>query len=278
MSKRRALSKATLAAALLALAGLAAQPWGAGARAGGQTAAASPAAPVLPVAPALVVRRLPHDSTAFTEGLFIDGGELFESTGMEGRSFIRRSDLESGRVLARTRLPAHLFGEGIALWQGTIFSLTWRDGMGFRWTRDRLRPQGRFAYMGEGWALTSDGRQLIMSDGTATLRFVEPVQFRTTRLLPVTAQGQPVANLNELEYVDGEILANVWMTDRIARIDPENGHVIGWIDVAALRREVRRFGPDQVANGIAWDAAKRRLYVTGKEWPVLFEIVPPKGR
>jgi glutaminyl-peptide cyclotransferase len=238
----------------------------------------SPAFAELPVTPARVVRALPHDPTAFTEGLFIDGGQLWESTGEVGRSSIRHVDLATGRVLASVSVPPPLFGEGVAPWKGTIISLTWRDGMGFRWQRGAkgLRLIGRFAYIGEGWALTGDGHELIMSDGTDTLRIIEPDQFRVTRLLRVTAEGQPVEMLNELEYVDGEILANVWMTDRIARIDPATGHVLGWIDLAALHQKAGVFGPDQVANGIAYDAARHRLYVTGKEWPVLFEIALPK--
>ena len=240
----------------------------------------------LPVAPAGVIRILPHDPTAFTEGLFIDHGQLVESTGMEGRSTIRRVDLETGRVLSSVSVPGPLFGEGIAPWRGTILSLTWQNGFGFRWQpagKGRgawLHPLGRFTYPGEGWSLTGDGvgdtHGLIMSDGTDTLRFIEPGQFRITRLLKVTAEGQPVTMLNELEYVDGEILANIWMTDRIARIDPVSGHVKGWIDLAALHRRAGVFGPDQVANGIAYDAPRHRLYVTGKEWPMLFEIALPR--
>ena len=170
----------------------------------------------LPVTPARVLHELPHDPSAFTEGLFIEKGELVESTGLEGRSSIRRVDLATGKVLASVNVPGPVFGEGVAPWHGTILSLTWRNGFGLRWQpvgrggrhAAWLRPLGRFTYMGEGWALTGDGRQLIMSDGTDTLRFIEPGQFRVTRLLKVTAEGQPVMMLNELEYVDGEILAD----------------------------------------------------------------------
>ena len=257
---------------------VAALPWAVGAQKTAPAASVAGATDGLPVIAARVVRRLPHDPGAYTEGLFIDHGELFESTGEEGRSSIRRESLVTGRVLEQVDLPSSLFGEGIVPWRGTIISLTWQNGIGFRWSRVGLRKLGQFSYLGEGWALTSNGRQLIMSDGSDTLRFVDPESFRLIHLLRVTANGQPVAKLNELEYVDGEILANIWLTDRIARIDPNSGKVLGWIDVSALHREAGRFGSDQVANGIAWDAAKRRLYVTGKEWPVLFEIVPPKGR
>jgi len=249
-----------------------------------QSAPHAPAS-AAPVVPAREIRRLPHDPAAFTEGLFIDRGELWESTGMEGRSSIRQVDLESGRVIREARLAPALFGEGIAPWHpaggkgvGEILSLTWRNGFGFRWNRASLTPKSRFVYAGEGWALTMLGNTLVMSDGTATLRLLDPATLHLRRLLTVTDAGRPVPMLNELEAVDGEILANIWLTDRIARIDPADGHVIGWIDVAALHQASGATGPDQVANGIAWDAAHRRLYITGKEWPALFEIAPPKGR
>ena len=241
----------------------------------------APARAELPVESAQVVRTLPHDPTAFTEGLYIDHGQLVESTGGVGGSTSRRVDLETGRVLSSVGIPAPLFGEGVVPWKGDILSLTWQNGIGFRWHPAKsdgawLTQTGRFTYLGEGWALTSDGHQLIMSDGTDTLRFIAPEHFRVTRLLKITAEGQPVRMLNELEYVNGEILANIWLTDRIARIDPASGHVIGWIDVSALHRKAGVFGPDQVANGIAYDASHHRLYVTGKEWPTLFEIALPK--
>ncbi len=238
----------------------------------------------LPVQPAQVVRTLPHDRGAYTEGLFIEDGVLYESTGQSGRSSVRQVDLATGHVLRAAKIAAPLFGEGIAPWHGTILSLTWTDGIGFRWSKDGLRQIGRFSYLGEGWALTGDGTEdgkgggLIMSDGSDVLRFIDPASFRVKRLLHVTAEGQPLRRLNELEYVDGEILANVWLTDFIARIDPGDGHVIGWINLAELHRKAGATGEDQVPNGIAWDARHRRLYVTGKEWPVMFEIVPPKGR
>ncbi|HWU03106.1 MAG TPA: glutaminyl-peptide cyclotransferase [Novosphingobium sp.] len=253
---------------------------GAGALA--QTDRPAPPGDGLPVVAAQAVRRLPHDPRAYTEGLFIDRGELYESTGMEGRSSLRRVDLATGRVLARRALPRAVFGEGIAPWTGPdgrqILMLTWRNGFGYRFTRDGFADTGHFNYMGEGWGMTGHDGQIVMSDGTATLRFIDPATFRATRLLPVTANGRPVDNLNELEWVDGEIFANVWLTDRIARIDPATGHVTGWIDVSALHRASGAMGPDQVANGIAWDAAHRRLYVTGKEWPAMFEIRLPGQR
>lgn len=231
----------------------------------------------VPVAAAQVLRRLPHDRKAYTEGLFIHGGAMFESTGMEGRSSLRKVDLNTGRVLEQTDLPRPLFGEGIAPWRDQILMLTWRNGVGFRFSRSGFKPLGRFTYMGEGWGMTTrpDGGEIIMSDGSNTLRFIDPATFRTNRLLTVTADGMGVDMLNELEWVNGEILANVWMTSRIARIDPATGRIKGWIELAALAREAGATGPDQVANGIAWDAVGKHLYVTGKEWPVMFEIAIP---
>lgn len=232
----------------------------------------------IPTEAAAIVRTYPHDARAYTEGLFYQDGALYESTGEVGRSGIRKVDLASGRVVRSVAVPPPLFGEGIAPWAGQIVSLTWRDGIGFRWAKDSFRKLASFRYPGEGWALTADASGLIMSDGTPTLRFLDPVTFKQRRTLLVTADGAPVERLNEIEYVDGEILANVWLTDRIARIDPQTGHVIGWIDLAALHRRAGVFGENQVANGIAWDAKARRLFVTGKEWPILFEIALPKRR
>ena len=230
----------------------------------------------VPTEAATILRTYPHDAGAYTEGLFYLDGALFESTGEVGRSGIRKVDLASGKVQARVTVPPPYFGEGIVAWRDQILSLTWRDGIGFRWSLQSFRKLATFRYSGEGWALTSNGRQLIMSDGTAMLRFIDPATFRLRRKLKVMADGRPVLNLNELEYVDGEILANVWLTDRIARIDPRTGQVIGWIDLSALHAKAGVYGQNQVANGIAWDAAHRRLFVTGKEWPLLFEISPPK--
>jgi len=191
---------------------------------------------------------------------------------------VRRVDLESGRVLARFDIPRPLFGEGIAPWHGQILTLSWRDGSGLRLARENLSLVGRFDYAGEGWGMTvrpSDGA-IVMSDGTDTLRFIDGAGFTVKRRLRVSFGGRPVDQINELEWVDGEILANIWLTDRIARIDPGSGRVLGWIDVSALRREAGAMGTDQVANGIAWDAVGRHLYVTGKEWPVMFEIRAPR--
>ena len=226
----------------------------------------------IPLEVAQIVKRYPHDPRAFTEGLFIDRGQLFESTGETGRSSVRAVELASGKVLRVVAIPAPHFGEGIAPWQGQILSLTWRDGIGFRWNRKTFKRLGTFRYTGEGWSLTSTGKELVMSDGTDTLRFIDPRTFAVKRTLKVTVQGRPLRLLNELEWVDGQVLANVWMTDYVVRIDPVSGKVVGLIDLTALHQAAGTFGQDQVANGIAWDSQTRKLYFTGKEWPALFEV------
>lgn len=236
---------------------------------------AEPAPVDPPVAQARVIARHPHDTTAFTEGLLIDHGTLYESTGREGQSDIRRVDRATGRVLARVRLPPNLFGEGIVAYRHQLFSVTWHGGRGFRWSLPGLRRTGGFRYTGEGWAMTDDGSRLILSDGTPVLRFLDPATQRVTRRLTVTVQGRAVEQLNELEYVNGEILANIWMTPYIARIDPASGHVVGWIDLTPLVAEVALADRDSVPNGIAYDRDAHRLFVTGKNWPTLFEIAVP---
>ncbi|OQW40213.1 MAG: glutamine cyclotransferase [Proteobacteria bacterium SG_bin5] len=233
---------------------------------------AAPPAPPLPITRAVAVAEYPHDPAAYTEGLFIDRGELWESTGEVGRSSVRQVELTSGRVLRQVAVPRPYFGEGIVPWRDQILSLTWQHQRGFRWSRSRLKKLASFGYEGEGWALTSDGRDLIMSDGTPELRFIDPASFKEKRRLRVTANGQPVPRLNELEYVNGEILANVWLTDLIVRIDPATGAVTGLIDVSDLHAKAGTNGTDDVANGIAWDGVGKKLYVTGKRWPVLFEV------
>ena len=243
--------------------------------------AAAPAPPApdsrpLPVEPAMVVSTLPHDPKAFTEGLFYRDGYFYESTGEVGHSTIRKVSVETGKVVRSVTIPPPYFGEGIVAFGKELFSLTWRQRLGFRWSIDTLRKRGTFHYPGEGWALTTDGKFVIMSDGTAALRFLDPVTLIERRRLDVTANGVPVDQLNELEYVDSEILANVWRTNDIVRIDPATGHVIGWIDLTALAAIVQATDPDAVPNGIAWDAVRRRLFVTGKDWPVMFVIKPPK--
>ena len=240
----------------------------------------SPTPPVsplgLPTAPNLtfkVVNTYPHDRAAYTEGLVIDEGALYEGTGLYGQSSLRRVDLESGKVLQSTPLGPEYFGEGVTTWDDQIIQLTWKSHMGFVYDRATFRLLKTFNYPTEGWGLTHDGASLIMSDGTPTLHFMDPATFQETKRITVTDKGQPVVNLNELEYVRGEILANVWQTDRIARIAPETGQVIGWIDLTGLLSPAERPpSVDAVLNGIAYDAGHDRLFVTGKLWPKLFEI------
>jgi glutamine cyclotransferase len=226
----------------------------------------------LPVEVAQVVRSYPHDTGAFTEGLLIRDGWLYESTGYEGRSFIRRKELATGRTEQSVQIPPGLFGEGIVDWKDRLYSFAWHGGQGFVWNLKSLHQTGQWRYDGEGWALTQDGHAIIMSDGTSVLRFLRPGSMKVLRRLTVTADGKPVTMLNELEYVHGEILANIWETRYIARIDPQDGHVKGWIDVGPLWRQTGVTGNDAVPNGIAYDRMTDRLYVTGKNWPTLFEI------
>lgn len=226
----------------------------------------------IPLEVAVPVQRFPHDPQAFTQGLFIERGELFESTGMVGRSSVRKVDLASGKVLKSVAVPPPYFGEGIAPWQGQVISLTWQNGTAFRWDRKSLKRKGSFKYSGEGWGLTSNGSELVLSDGTEELRFLDPRTFKVKRKVTVTVQGEPLKLLNELEWVDGKVLANVWMTNFAVRIDPASGKVVGVIDLSRLRSEAGAMGSNQVANGIAYDARTGKLYMTGKEWPALFEV------
>jgi glutamine cyclotransferase len=219
-----------------------------------------------------VVRAYPHDPTAFTEGLFYLDGKLYESTGLNRQSTLREVRLEDGKVLRSVSLEPQYFGEGIVNWGPDILSLTGQDGVGFRWNRSDFRRKGQFRYPGEGWALTQDGKNIIMSDGTAELRFLDPATMAERKRVTVTFNGQPVERLNELEYVKGEVFANIWMGRRIARIDPKSGRVKGWIDLAALALENANGDPDAVLNGIAYDSKGDRLFVTGKNWAKLFEI------
>lgn len=214
----------------------------------------------------------PHDPAAFTEGLFLHDGALYESTGREGQSDIRKVDLKTGKILHRRTLAPSYFGEGIVNWGDRIVSLTWRHRQGFVWKLADFAPVGNFRYEGEGWGLTQDGRSLIMSDGTAQLRFLDPEKLTEQRRITVTWNGRPVDRLNELEYVRGEIWANIWYDTKIARIDPATGAVKDWIDIAPLMKAAKVTDMEAVANGIAYDAKKDRIFVTGKYWPKLFEI------
>lgn len=242
-------------------------------------AAAQQALPAAPTPPPVdkpqLVRAYPHDTAAFTEGLLIADGAMYESTGREGQSVIRQVDLATGRTLRQATVPDGLFGEGIVAWGRELRSVTWHGGRGFRWSRPALTRTGEWHYDGEGWAMTDDGRQIILSDGTPRLRFLDPTTMKVARTLDVTVEGRPLRNLNELEYIDGEIWANVWMTRYIVRIDPKTGAVVGVVDLSDLIRRVGMTDRDSVANGIAYDRAKRRIFVTGKNWPELFEIALP---
>ncbi|MEJ7927850.1 glutaminyl-peptide cyclotransferase [Sphingobium sp. AN641] len=229
-------------------------------------------APAQADTPWTLVKSYPHDPAAFTEGLFFLDGALYESTGLEGRSDIRKVALKTGKILQRRSIEPPYFGEGIVNWGGKIVSLTWRQRQGFVWTLADFAPIGSFRYEGEGWALTQDGQSLIMSDGTAQLRFLDPDSLTETRRITVRWNGRPVDRLNELEYVRGEIWANIWYDTRIARISPDTGNVIDWIDIAPLRKAAGVSDSEAVANGIAYDAATDRIFVTGKNWPKLFQI------
>ena len=219
-----------------------------------------------------VIQTYPHDPTAFTQGLVFHQGALYEGTGLVGESTLRKVELESGTVLQRLSLPAEQFGEGIAIDGERILQLTLSSGTGYIYDLSSFRLLATFSYSGEGWGLTHDGRRLILSDGSATLRFLNPESLEELGRLSVTDRGQPVGGLNELEFVEGEIFANLWPTDQVVRISPETGEVVGWIDLASLLPPEDRGPRIDVLNGIAYDSERGRLFVTGKRWPTLFEI------
>jgi glutamine cyclotransferase len=242
-------------------------------------AAALPAAVAAPVFTYKVVRDYPHDPTAFTQGLEYRGGFLYEGTGLNGRSSLRKERLETGQILEQTKLSPEYFGEGITVLGPAIFQLTWQSHTGFVYGSSTFHVERRFSYPGEGWGLTNDGHLIYMSDGTAAIRVIDPHTFAEKRRIQVRDGGAPVAELNELEWVDGEILANVWQTDRIARISPATGEVAGWIDCSGMLPTVFRSSPDAVLNGIAYDSRTKRLFVTGKLWPKLYQIqMVPRNR
>jgi glutaminyl-peptide cyclotransferase len=219
-----------------------------------------------------VVHTYPHDPTAYTQGLLFLNGVLYEGTGLEKHSSIRKVKLETGEVLQKRDIADEYFGEGIINWKDKLIEITWKGERGFIYDLATFKPLGQFEYPGEGWGLTQDGKRIIMSDGSAQLRFWEPETLRETGRITVTDEGRPVTQLNELEWVKGEVYANVYQTDRIARIDPVSGKVVGWIDLTGLLKPEDRTGEVDVLNGIAYDAAGDRLFVTGKWWPKLFEI------
>lgn len=220
-----------------------------------------------------VVRTLPHDPGAFTQGLQYQDGYLLESTGLVGRSSIRKVRLDTGEVLQKRDLGPPYFGEGMVAWGGKLLQLTWQHQVGFIYDAKTFAPRGQFKYRGEGWGLTKDDRRILMSDGTDQIRFLNPDTLAETGRIKVTFRGQPLRNLNEIEWVKGEIYANVWQTDMIVRINPSTGVVVGRINLAGLLSDAdRRSSSPDVLNGIAYDAKGDRLFVTGKQWPKLYEI------
>jgi glutamine cyclotransferase len=225
----------------------------------------------IPVFGAKVVKTYPHDPHAFTQGLEYYGGYLYESTGRTGESTLRKVELETGKVIKKASLPEQDFGEGLTIFRGKIYQLTWLSKKGFIYGLDTFRQVGEFHYEYEGWGFTHDDASLILSDGTNTLRFIDPASFVVTRTIEVYAGGEAVANLNELEYIDGEIFSNVWHSSRIARIDPHSGKVLAWIDLAPLVAK-EQHGDEDVLNSIAYDHEGHRLFVTGKDWPEIIQI------
>ena len=227
-----------------------------------------------------VVHAYPHDQHAFTQGLVYVNGHLYESTGIEGQSTLREEDLETGRIQHMQLVSDKYFAEGLTEWKNTLVQLTWQSHTAMVYDRATFRLLRSFHYDGEGWGLTHDAKSLILSDGTATLRFFDPGTFKEVRRLTVTDHGKPITQLNELEFIHGEIYANVWHTDHIARISPATGHVTGWIDLKGLMPHDQLSSDEAVLNGIAYDAARNRLFVTGKLWPKIFEIevIPEKAK
>jgi glutaminyl-peptide cyclotransferase len=228
-----------------------------------------------------IVNVFPHDAAAFTQGLVFHQGVLYESTGLNGQSSLRKVELETGRVLKKLDIPAEFFAEGLTLFNGRLLQLTWLHQRGFIYDLETFQQLGTFNYnyAREGWGLTHNGQSLIMSDGTEQIRFLDPNSFQVQRTINVTDHGRPVIRLNELEYINGEIFANLWFNDRVARINPHTGAVTGWIELnGLLSPQDTNGGRTDVLNGIAYDAATDRLFVTGKLWPKLFEIRLKTGR
>jgi glutaminyl-peptide cyclotransferase len=227
-----------------------------------------------------IVHTYPHDQHAFTQGLVYVDGRLYESTGIKGQSTLREEDLKTGRIERMQAVSDQYFAEGLTGWKNTLIQLTWQSHIAFVYDRATFRLLHTFHYDGEGWGLTQDGKNLILSDGTSSLRFFNPETFKEVRRIEVSDRGKPVTQLNELEYVHGEIYANIWHADRIARISPATGRVVDWIDLKDLMPRSQLSDDEAVLNGIAYDAAHNRLFVTGKLWPKIFEItlVPEKAK
>jgi len=226
-----------------------------------------------------VVHAYPHDQNAFIQGLVYHDGFFYEGTGLNGRSSLRKVDIETGQVLQKVDLPQEYFGEGIAIVKDQIFELTWQSEVAFVYNLSDFHQIRQYSYAGEGWGLTNNGNDLYMSDGSSEIRVIDSTNFKEKRRIKVHDGSKPVDQLNELEYIDGELFANIWQTDRIARISPQTGEVMGWVDLSGLLSSVYQRPKDAVLNGIAYDAAHKRLFVTGKLWPNVFEIkLTPKSR
>lgn len=226
----------------------------------------------VPVYTYRIVNSYPHDPEAFTQGLVYSDGFMYEGTGLHGRSSLRKVELETGRILQNHNLAKQYFGEGLTIHGDKITQLTWRSKVGFEYDKEQFSLVKKFNYTTEGWGITYDGTNLIMSDGSDTLYVLDPITHREIKRIKVTYEGRPATRLNELEYVNGEIFANVWLTEVIARISPDSGKVIGWIDLRGLSDDFGSRGGDQVLNGIAYDKKGDRLFVTGKLWPRIYEI------
>lgn len=219
-----------------------------------------------------IISSRPHDESAYTQGLQLIGSRLFESTGMYGQSTLRENDATSGKILRKRPLAKTVFGEGLAIVGGEMFVLTWKENIAYVFELDTFKPIRSHNYLGEGWGLTTDGKQLIMSDGSNKLKFIDPKDFSTLKTLEVKDGKIPVTNLNELEWIDGQIFANIYQTDKIARISPTDGHVTGWLDLTGLKNQLPKPNRADVLNGIAYDPSTGHLLVTGKYWPLMFEM------
>jgi glutaminyl-peptide cyclotransferase len=225
-----------------------------------------------PVAGYKVVATYPHSTESYTEGFFYLDGLFYEGTGLKGHSAVMTIQPQTGKTIQQRDLPPQYFGEGIVNWGSNLYEWTWQSHICFVYDRFSLRPVKQFTYTGEGWGMTRTAKEIITSDGTATLRFRDPGTFKETRHIVVKEGAKTINRLNELEYIKGEIYANIWHEDRIARISPQDGHVIGWIDLSGLLPESQKINEESVLNGIAYDAQHDRIFVTGKQWPTIFEI------
>jgi glutamine cyclotransferase len=219
-----------------------------------------------------IINTYPHDSSSYTQGLIYRDDVLYESAGQYNESSLRKVDLKTGKVLKKIPVPGQYFAEGMTVFKGKVFQLTWREEKVFVYEPDTFRKTGEFTYEGEGWGLTHDGQQLIMSDGSSQIRFINADTFKMERRINVTLKGRPVEELNELEYIKGEIYANIYQTDRIVRIDPKTGQVLGMIDMTGILPGKSPDEMDNVLNGIAYDEKGERIFITGKRWPKLFEV------